>query len=272
MTSVSRQFDELIDVRREGSVAWLTLNRPKQYNALSLSLLEALSKDLEQALSDSEIGVIVLAANGPGFCAGHDLKEVQLLVRERNETALRALLDTCNRLMVRIMTAPKPVIACVHSLATAAGCQLVAACDLAVASSEARFATPGVNIGLFCSTPSVPLTRNLPRKFALQMLLTGDTFTAEDARRMALINEITPPETLTERCQELASHIASRSQASIGFGKPLYQIQIDQGLDEAFASATEVMLRNLLDDDAAEGIDAVLGKREPVWPSSNPRP
>lgn len=268
MTSNARPSDDLVAISRDGGVAWLRLNRPGQYNALSRPLLEALSDALELALENPDVGTIVLAANGPGFCAGHDLKEVRQLVANRDEAALRGLLDTCNRLMVRIMTGPKPVIACVHSLATAAGCQLVAACDLAVASTEARFATPGVNIGLFCSTPSVPLTRNLPRKFALQMLLTGDTFAADDARRMALINEITSPESLTERCQELASHIASRSQASIGFGKPLYQAQIDQSLDDAFASATEVMLRNLLDDDAAEGIDAVLGKREPVWPSN----
>lgn len=268
MSSVSPEDDNLVNVSRDGGVAWLTLNRPKQYNALSLALLEALSDALEQALADPEVGAVVLAANGPGFCAGHDLKEVRELVDKRDEASLRHLLDTCNRLMVRIMTGPKPVIAQVHSLATAAGCQLVAACDLAVASSEARFATPGVNIGLFCSTPSVPLTRNLPRKFAMQMLLTGDTFSADDALRMALINEITSAETLSERCQALASHIASRSQASIGYGKPLYQAQIDQDLDTAFASATEVMLRNLLDDDAAEGIDAVLGKREPIWPGN----
>ncbi len=268
MTQASQAAGDLVGSRGYGAVCWLTLNRPKQYNALSLALLQALSAALEDALANPNIGAIVIAANGPGFCAGHDLKEVRELVERRNEAALRELLDTCNRLMIRIMTGPKPVIACVHSLATAAGCQLVAASDLAIASADARFATPGVNIGLFCSTPSVPLTRNLPRKFALQMLLTGDTFSADEALRMALINEITSAEALTERCQALASHIASRSRASIGFGKPLYQAQIDQDLTSAFASATEVMLRNLLDDDASEGIEAVLAKRDPVWPSN----
>lgn len=261
--------DDLLS-QQHGPVRWLTLNRPKQYNALSLALINELDKALSEADADPDTHAIVLRGSGRGFCAGHDLKEVKALVSAGDEAALRGLLEACNAMMIRLMSGATPVIAAVHGLATAAGCQLVAACDLAIASDDAGFATPGVNIGLYCSTPSVPLTRNLPRKHANRMLLTGDAISAQDAERMALINEAVPAAELEARCESLANRIASRSSASIRYGKPLYQAQIDERLGDAFAIATDVMLRNLFDADAEEGIDAVLGKRQPSWPSDLP--
>lgn len=266
---MTERASELL-IEQRGAVRWLTLNRPKQYNALSRSLIRELDRALIAADNDAATRVIVLAGSGRGFCAGHDLKEVKAHVAAGERDELRALLEACNAMMIRLMSGATPVIAQVHGLATAAGCQLVAACDLAIAADDAGFATPGVNIGLYCSTPSVPLTRNLPRKHANRMLLTGDTMSADQAVTMALVNEAVPEAELAARCDALASQIASRSAASIRFGKPLYQAQIDQSLTEAFATATDVMVSNLFDPDAAEGIDAVLGKRSPDWPSARP--
>ena len=269
---MSTAADSELLIEQRGAVRWLTLNRPKQYNALSRALIDRLDAALIDADQDSSTRVVVLRGAGRGFCAGHDLKEVKTLVADGDEAALRGLLEACNAMMIRLMTASTPVLAGVQGLATAAGCQLVAAADLAIAADNAGFATPGVNIGLYCSTPSVPLTRNLPRKHANRMLLTGDTLSADKAAAMALINDVVPEADLDARCAALAEHIASRSSASIRFGKPLYQAQIDESLANAFAIATDVMVRNLFDDDASEGIDAVLNKRAPSWPSSTTPP
>jgi len=255
--------DELLS-RTEDGIATLTLNRPTARNALSFSLMEALTQALQRFGQAKAVRVIVIAGNGPAFCAGHDLRELRAMP-ERDR--LDKLFACCTDLMLAITRCPKPVIAQVHGVATAAGCQLVAGCDLAVAESGARFATPGVNIGLFCSTPAVALARAVGRKPAMEMLLTGDLIDAEEARRIGLVNRVVPASDLAAAVTRLAQQIASKSSPVLALGKEAFYRQIELGLEDAYRYASGVMVRNLLKADAAEGIDAFLEKRKPEWQS-----
>jgi enoyl-CoA hydratase/carnithine racemase len=243
-------------------VATLTLNRPSARNALSMELMTLLAEELEDIGEDRSIKVVVLAGAGPAFCAGHDLKEIRA---NPGREIYEALFRQCSRLMLTITRLPQPVIARIHGIATAAGCQLVATCDLAIAADSSRFATPGVNIGLFCSTPMVALTRAVGRKHAMEMLLTGDMIGAGDAVMFGLINQAVPEAELDETVYGLATQIASKSPLTLAIGKEAFYRQLDMGLDDAYAYASDVMTRNMLARDAEEGIDAFLGKRAPVW-------
>jgi enoyl-CoA hydratase/carnithine racemase len=242
-------------------IAWLTLNRPGARNALSMPMMSALEDALEAIEADQAIKVAVIGGTGPAFCAGHDLREV----RGADRTTHERLFAQCSRLMLKIVRLAKPVIARVHGVATAAGCQLVASCDLAVAAQSARFATPGVNIGLFCSTPMVALSRAVGRKAAMEMLLTGDLIPAVEAVRLGLVNRAVPETELDEAVRALAHKIAAKSRAVVALGKPAFYRQADMPLAEAYAYTSEVMVRNMQERDAAEGIDAFLQKRAPVW-------
>lgn len=253
--------DPILLRRDEGGVAWLTLNRPDARNALSAALMTALETALAAVERDPAVRVVVLAGAGPAFCAGHDLRELRGL----DPAGLAALFAQCSRLMQAITGSRVPVVARVHGIATAAGCQLVATCDLAVAAEGARFATPGVNIGLFCSTPGVALSRAVGRKAAMRMLLTGEMASAAEAVRIGLVNEAVPEGELDAAVRALAARIASRSPASVAVGKPAFHRQAEMELGEAYAYAAEVMTLNMADADAVEGIDAFLGKRMPVW-------
>jgi enoyl-CoA hydratase/carnithine racemase len=240
----------------------LTLNRPDARNALSAALMSALLEALARAGKDAQTRVVVIAGAGPAFCAGHDLRELR--ADPQRETYERTFAQ-CSELMLAIVRLPKPVIAEVHGVATAAGCQLVATCDLAVAAADARFATPGVNIGLFCSTPMVALTRAIGRKAAMEMLLTGKLIDAETAQAIGLINRVVPQEGLRDAVDNLAHEIASKSALTVKIGKEAFYRQAELDLAAAYRYAAEVMTTNMLARDAGEGIDAFLGKREPVW-------
>ncbi len=249
----------------EAGVAWLTLNRPAARNALSVALMAALGDALAAIEADDSVRVVVIGAAGPAFCAGHDLREIRA---NPGRATMEALFAHCSALMTRIVRLPKPVIARVHGIATAAGCQLVASCDLAIAASDARFATPGVNIGLFCSTPMVALSRNVGRKAAMEMLLTGDTIDAARAREIGLVNRVVPPDELDGAVAALADKIAGKSALTLAIGKEAFYRQAEMDLDAAYASAAEAMTRNMMARDAAEGIDAFLAKRAPIWSDS----
>jgi enoyl-CoA hydratase/carnithine racemase len=248
--------------RDAGKVAYLTLNRPAARNALSTGLMGVLQAALDAIASDPSIRVVVIGGAGPAFCAGHDLRELRA---SPGRDAIAALFAQCSQLMTSIVRLPKPVIARVHGIATAAGCQLVASCDLAVAADTARFATPGVNIGLFCSTPMVALSRAIGRKPAMEMLLTGDLLPAAEARALGLINRVVPEVELDTAVTALASQIAGKSPLTLAIGKRAFYHQAEMSLDEAYAYAAEIMTRNMLASDAQEGIDAFLAKRAPVW-------
>jgi enoyl-CoA hydratase/carnithine racemase len=254
---------ETILLRRDAAgTAWLTLNRPQARNALSLALMETLDAELARIAGDPAVKVVVIAGAGPTFCAGHDLREL----RARPDRAFyEQTFAACSRLMLRIVRLPKPVVARVHGVATAAGCQLVATCDLAVAADTARFATPGVNIGLFCSTPMVALSRAVGRKPAMEMLLTGDLIDATRAREIGLVNRVVPEAGLDAAVAELAGEIAAKSPLTLAIGKEAFYRQAEMDLDAAYRYTAEVMTRNMLARDAAEGIDAFLAKRSPVW-------
>jgi enoyl-CoA hydratase/carnithine racemase len=243
-------------------IATLTLNRPAARNALSMDLMHALDTQLIAIATDPAIKVVIIAANGPAFCAGHDLREVRATP---TKAAYQELFAACSRLMQRIVNLPKPVIAQVHGIATAAGCQLVATADLAVAADTARFATPGVDIGLFCSTPMVALTRNIGRKPAMEMLLTGDMVAADRARELGLVNSVVPAAELPAATRALAALIAAKSALTVAIGKQAFHRQAEMPLAAAYDYTAEVMTRNMLARDAAEGIDAFLGKRQPHW-------
>jgi enoyl-CoA hydratase/carnithine racemase len=247
---------------RHQSVVRLIMNRPAQRNALSVALMSALQESLERATADKECRVIIIAGGGPAFCAGHDLRELR---SDNRREAFERIFAQCSALMLQIVRLPKPVIAEVHGVATAAGCQLVATCDLAVASAEARFATPGVDIGLFCSTPMVALTRAVGRKPAMEMLLTGELIDAASAKALGLINRVVPAAELSAATMALAREIAGKSALTLKIGKEAFYRQAELGLDEAYRYAAEVMTTNMLAQDAAEGIDAFLEKRPPVW-------
>jgi len=243
-------------------VATLTLNRPAARNPLSTAMMTEIETALARAAEDRETRVVVLAANGPAFCAGHDLKEMRAL---EGRDAIAKVFAQCSRMMTAIVRHPKPIIAKVHALATAAGCQLVASSDLAFAAEGARFATPGVNIGLFCSTPMVALSRAVPRKRAMQMLLTGELVDAPTAAAWGLVNQVVPAADLDRVVDETARLIASKSPYTLKVGKQAFYAQIEMPLEDAYAHASQVMTENMLAFDAAEGIDAFLSKRVPCW-------
>jgi enoyl-CoA hydratase/carnithine racemase len=250
-----------------GPVAILTLNRPQTRNGLSSDLLRTLSDTLAAIAADRRVRAVVLAANGPAFCAGHDMRELLALRAdgERGRAGLTRLMDQCCAVMQAIVHLPQPVIAAVQGPASAAGCQLVATCDLAVASAAARFCTPGVNIGLFCSTPMVALSRNVARKDAMEMLLSGDMISAEEAKRFGLVNKVVAPGSEREQALKLARQIASKSAAVVKLGKQAFYAQIEMNLADAYRHASEVMVENMLMHDAAEGVGAFLDKRAPKW-------
>jgi enoyl-CoA hydratase/carnithine racemase len=247
--------------QREAHLAVITLNRPQRRNALSLELMQELIRCLDEIAESPEIRAVILAAAGKVFCSGHDLSE--MTGRTINE--YRHIFDLCTRLMEKIQSIPQPVIAEVQGIATAAGCQLVASCDLAVASDQAAFATPGVKIGLFCTTPMVPLSRAIGRKRALEMLLTGDLVDAATAADWGLINRVVPAAALASETRKLAARIADASSLVIGIGKQAYYTQIDLDQSKAYAYAKEVMTMNSLAVDAQEGISAFLEKRAACW-------
>lgn len=253
--------------RPERGIAVVTLDRPSQRNALSLAMMAALTQAVEVLGRDDTVSAIVLAANGPAFSAGHDLKE---LTGHRSEPDggrdfFKLTMDACAALMLTIVRCPKPVIAAVHATATAAGCQLVATCDLAVAADTAKFCTPGVNIGLFCSTPMVALSRNVPRKRAMEMLLLGDMISANAAKEHGLVNRVVAPDRVMDEALEMARRIAAKSPATVAIGKEAFYAQVEKPLDEAYHYAVAVMVENMMIADAEEGIGAFLEKRPPVW-------
>jgi enoyl-CoA hydratase/carnithine racemase len=251
--------------RDEDGIAWLTLNRPAQRNALSVALMSALQDEIDAIAKDGKINVVVIAGAGPGFCAGHDLKEMRANPGRQH---YEALFQQCSRLMTSLVRLPKPVIACVHGIAAAAGCQLVASCDLAVASEDARFAVNGINIGLFCSTPMVALSRAVGRKPALEMLLTGDLVGAAHARQIGLVNRVVPKDQLDDATRALARQIAGKLGLAVAIGKEAFYRQAELGLDAAYAYTAEVMTKNMLARDTEEGIDAFIEKRPPKWDKS----
>jgi enoyl-CoA hydratase/carnithine racemase len=254
---------EPVLLRRDADgIATLTLNRPKSYNALSEALLDALLLQIDEIARDDGLRVVVLAANGTAFCAGHDLKEMRA---RPEQNYYRALFAKCSRMMLGLTRLPQPVIARVQGIATAAGCQLVGMCDLAVASKSARFATSGINVGLFCSTPAVALTRNVPRKKSFEMLMTGEFLAAEDAVAQGLINEAVEPEALDGAVKALADKIIAKSPVAVRTGKTMFYKQIELGLAAAYDYAAEVMACNMMAEDVGEGIDAFAAKRSPHW-------
>lgn len=251
----------------EAGVATLTLSRPAQRNSLSEAMMASFSQRLEQVSGMEEVRAVVLTAEGPVFSAGHDLKEIQAHRgdADRGRAYFAQTLERCSALMKAIVRLPQPVIAAVEGMATAAGCQLVASCDLAVAGAQARFCTPGVNIGLFCHTPMVALSRNVAPKHAMEMLLLGEWVLAEDAARMGLVNRVVEAGSALGAAQGLAAQIAGKSRVPVRLGKAAFYAQAEMGLDDAYAYASEVMTTNMLARDADEGIGAVLARRTPQW-------
>ena len=266
--------DLVLTDQTQGGVLRLTLNAPRSRNALSEAMMTALSAALDDAAQDPAVRVIVIAANGPVFCAGHNLKELTVArsapenAADRGRAYFTRILTQCSALMASIPAHPKPVIAEIAGTATAAGCQLVASCDLAFASETASFATPGVHIGLFCSTPMVALSRNVAQKHAMEMLLTGDPCPAPRAAEIGLITRAVPAETLTEEAMEVALKIAGKSTATVAFGKPAFYRQAEMSLGEAYDYAAAVMVENMLARDAEEGMAAFIEKRPARWTDS----
>jgi enoyl-CoA hydratase/carnithine racemase len=248
-------------------VLHLTMNRPAARNALSIGLMTALVEALDRAAHDKECRVVVIAGAGPAFCAGHDLRELRADgdCAGGGRDAYERTFTLCSNLMLKIVRLPKPVIAEVHGIATAAGCQLVASSDLAVATEDARFATSGINVGLFCSTPMVALSRAIGRKAAMEMLLTGDFIDAATAKALGLINQVVPAAELRAATDTLARKIAAKSALAIALGKEAFYRQIEMDLSAAYAYTSEMMTKNMLAHDAEEGIDAFIAKRTPVW-------
>ncbi|HEU0196055.1 MAG TPA: enoyl-CoA hydratase [Nevskiaceae bacterium] len=243
-------------------VATLTLNLPKQYNVLSLAMLGRLQEELDSIAKDPAVRIVVLTGNGKAFCAGHNLKEMRA---HTDKAFQKNLFDHCSTMMMSLVRLPQPVIARVQGIATAAGCQLVAACDLAVASSEARFAVSGITVGLFCGTPSVALSRNIVRKQAMEMLLTGAFIDAQTALARGLINRVAPPDQLDDELNKLVQAIISKPAEALAKGKALFYQQLESGLASAYEQASEFMACSMLTHDATEGIDAFIDKRKPQW-------
>jgi enoyl-CoA hydratase/carnithine racemase len=259
--------DSILLCEMTGSVAVLTLNRPAQRNSLSEALIARLHAALDDIGGDRSVRAVVIAANGPAFCAGHDLKELTThrADGDRGRTYFGELMTACSAMMQAIVRLPKPVVAAVQGVATAAGCQLVASCDLAVAAETAAFATPGVDIGLFCSTPMVALSRNVPRKQAMEMLLTGEQVAAARAREIGLINRVVASGTERDAAIALAQQVALKSAYTVKLGKEAFYRQAEMSLADAYHYAAEVMTENMLARDAEEGIGAFIEKRAPVW-------
>lgn len=255
-------LEKLLLREDNGGITTLTLNRPKQYNALSEALLVELQTALSAIEKDASVRVVVIAGSGPAFCAGHDLKQMR---GTPSKAYYDKLFAQCGEMMTSLTRLPQPVIARVHGIATAAGCQLVAQCDLAVASANAKFAVSGINVGLFCATPSVPLSRNLGRKQAMEMLLTGDFIDAATARERGLVNHVVAPEQLDAAVDELARKILAKSAVAVSAGKRMFYRQLEMGFENAYSLAADTMACNMMAEDAAEGIDAFLQKRAPVW-------
>lgn len=247
----------------DAQVATLTLNRPRQYNALDGALLRALHGQLDEIARDEAVRVVVVTGAGSAFCAGHDLKEMRALP---SQAEVEALFAACSTVMQKLVALPQPVIAAVNGLATAAGCQLVAQCDLAVAVENARFAVSGINLGLFCSTPAVALTRNVGRKRAAEMLFTGDFIDAPTALEWGLVNRVCPPGGAMAAALELAGKLKSKPRDSLAMGKALFYRQLEAGLAAAYDDASRVIACNMAADSAKEGVDAFLQKRPPRWP------
>jgi len=252
----------VLRVDRADGLTTLTLNRPGQFNSLSKAMLTALQAELDRIAADGSRRAVVIAGAGKAFCAGHDLKEM----RGNHEKAfMQALFRQCGELMLTIQRMPQPVIARVQGIATAAGCQLVAMCDLAVAADVAKFAVSGINVGLFCSTPAVGLARNLGRKAALEMLLTGEFIDALEAQRRGLVNRVVPADALDAEVDRLAASILAKSAVAIRTGKGMFYKQLEMDIGEAYDYAAEVMACNMMSEDAAEGIDAFMQKRAPAY-------
>ena len=262
---MTEKSNHLVALEKEEEVSLISLNDEGSFNSLSKNLLNELFEALKEAEEDSSTKVIVLKGVGRGFSAGHNLKEVQ---ENENESFYRELLNSCKEVMIFLPNLNKPVIAEVHGVATAAGCQLVAACDLAYADTNTRFATPGVNIGLFCHTPLVPVSRTIVKKHSMEMLLLGDLIDATEAKRFGLINDVFGPEELHEKVMEVARVICSKSPYVLKMGKETFYKQLDMDLEEAYEYATERMIKNLKAEDAKEGIDAFINKRKPDWKNS----
>jgi len=254
--------NSVLETAKADGVVTLTLNRPDQFNALSEEMLDALEAALAAVAQDESARCVVLAANGRAFCAGHDLKQMR---SKPDQGYYEALFAQCGRVMQSIVALPVPVIAKVQGMATAAGCQLVATCDLAVAADTAKFAVSGINVGLFCSTPAVALTRSIPIKQAFEMLVTGRFISAQDAAARGLINHAVPPDQLDAQVDDLVQAICSKSPVAVRTGKSMYQRQRAMGLAEAYDYAGTVMACNMMAEDVCEGIDAFMQKRHPVW-------
>jgi enoyl-CoA hydratase/carnithine racemase len=252
-----------VSKRAGGGVVTLTLNRGERFNPLSTAMIAALEAELDALATDETARAVVLAGAGRGFCAGHDLKELR--AHSADKAWQQKLFSDCNRMMIKLTELPQPVIARVHGIATAAGCQLVSMCDLAVAAEEARFALPGVNVGVFCSTPAVGVVRNVGRKRAMEMLLTGELYDAKTALAWGLVNRVVPANGLDAEIGRFTELILARSRQVIANGKRAFYQQVDRPLPGAYAVAGESMASGLLQEDAAEGIDAFLGKRPARW-------
>jgi len=257
--------DNLLVVRedhKETGVVTLTLNQPKQFNTLSVEVLSTMQIELDSIASDDTIRIVVIQATGKAFCAGHNLKQMRA---HDDEAFHRALFQQCSQMMLTINRMPQVVIAKVQGIATAAGCQLVAACDLAVAADDANFAASGINVGLFCSTPAVAVSRNLPRKQAFEMLITGEFIDAHTALQYGLINRVAPVEQLDQALQSLIAAITTKSSVAVRTGKDMFYKQLGMNLEDAYDYASDVMTCNMMADDVSEGIDAFIEKRQAVW-------
>ncbi|XP_063782936.1 enoyl-CoA hydratase domain-containing protein 3, mitochondrial [Pseudophryne corroboree] len=263
--TVQREHPALTVSVQEGGIRKVTLNNPQQRNALSLAMLQSLQKDILYEVHDVNLRVIVIAAEGPVFSSGHNLKE---FTAAHGKAYHADVFNACVKLMKTIQTIPVPVIAQVNGLATAAGCQLVASCDIAVASDKSKFATPGVNVGLFCSTPAVALGRAVPRKVALEMLFTGEPISAQDALLHGLLSKVVPEDSLENETMKIAHKICQASRPVVALGKATFYKQMSQSLDEAYNLASQVMLKNLMLKDGQEGIEAFTQKKKPVWTNS----
>lgn len=255
-------LDLLLHNQSADGVVTLTMNRPDAFNSLSEAMLEALQTRLDAIADDQSVRAVVLAANGRAFCAGHDLKEMRAAP---SMAYYKQLFAQCGRVMMSIQRLPVPVIAKVQGVATAAGCQLVAMCDLAVASNKSRFAVSGVNLGLFCSTPSVALSRNLGRKAAFEMLVTGDFISADEALAKGLVNRVVAPEELDAATAALVASITAKPRAAVAIGKELFYRQLEKGIGAAYDDACDAMACNMMDDSALEGVQAFIDKRKPDW-------
>ena len=259
---MSLDINNLLNYEEKNTIAILTLNRPKQQNALSTDLMRALISKLDEIKNNKNIKVVTLFANGNNFCAGHDLKELKL---DKSEKRFKEIFRLCSQLMTRIVKLPKPVIAGVQGIATAAGCQLVASCDLAIAAKNATFATPGVNIGLFCSTPMVAVSRNVSKKRTMEMLLMGNFINANKALDFGLINNVVEDKKLKDETLKIAKNIATKSTATVAIGKEAFYKQLEMSLEDAYAYTSKVMSSNMLEKDAQEGISAFIENRDPIW-------